>query len=113
MVLGTSRVQPNPYRFGTTYETFSYSTYDDAIDINEFGGGFRLNDDQGNPFLKPEIKTEFEIGTDLRFFKDRFSIGATYYRNEIKDFSPCSESFAQFRIFIQICQCRSYAESWT
>ncbi|MBK9677869.1 MAG: TonB-dependent receptor [Saprospiraceae bacterium] len=38
-------------------------------------------------FLKPEIKTEFEIGTDLRFFKDRFSIGATYYRNEIKTFS--------------------------
>lgn len=82
---GQVGVQPNPYRFGTTYETFSYSTYDDAIDINEFGGGFRLNDDQGNPFLKPEIKTEFEIGTDLRFFKDRFSIGATYYRNEIKD----------------------------
>ena len=27
--------------------------YDDALDINEFGGGFRLNDDQGNPNLKP------------------------------------------------------------
>ena len=49
----------------------SYSTYDDALDINEFGGGFRLNDDQGNPNLKPEIKTEMEFGADLRFLKNR------------------------------------------
>lgn len=82
---GQVGVQPGPYRFGTTYETFTYSTYDDALDINEFGGGFRLNDDQGNPNLKPEIKTEFEIGTDLRLFKNKMNVGFTYYRNEIKD----------------------------
>ncbi|MFC3811973.1 SusC/RagA family TonB-linked outer membrane protein [Lacihabitans lacunae] len=82
---GQVGVQPTTYKFGTTYENFTYSTYDDALDINEFGGGFRLNDDQGNSNLKPEIKTEFEIGTDLRFFKDRLNIGLTYYRNEIKD----------------------------
>jgi hypothetical protein len=55
------------------------------LDINEFGGGFRLNDDQGNNVLRPEIKTEMELGTDLRFFKDRLSLGLTYYKNEIKD----------------------------
>jgi TonB-linked SusC/RagA family outer membrane protein len=82
---GQVGVQPSAYRFGTTYETFAYSSYDDALDINEFGGGFRLNDDQGNPNLKPEIKTEFEIGTDLRLFKDRLTLGATYYKNEIRD----------------------------
>lgn len=82
---GQVGVQPNPYRFGTTYETFSYTTYDDALDINEFGGGFRLNDDQGNPNLRPEIKTEFEIGTDLRFFNNKLTVGATYYQNEIRD----------------------------
>ncbi|MEZ5044002.1 MAG: SusC/RagA family TonB-linked outer membrane protein [Saprospiraceae bacterium] len=82
---GQVGVQPTAYKFGTTYETFTYSTYDDALDINEFGGGFRLNDDQGNPDLRPEIKTEWEIGTDLRFFKDRFSLGVTYYQNEIND----------------------------
>jgi TonB-linked SusC/RagA family outer membrane protein len=85
MSYGQVGVQPSAYRFGTTYETFAYSTYDDALDINEFGGGFRLNDDQGNNALNPEIKTEFEIGTDLRFFKDRLNIGATYYRNEINN----------------------------
>lgn len=82
---GQVGVQPSAYRFGTTYETFSYSTYDDALDINEFGGGFRLNDDQGNPDLSPEIKTEWEIGADLRFLKDRLSLGLTYYQNTIND----------------------------
>jgi TonB-linked SusC/RagA family outer membrane protein len=82
---GQVGVQPNPYRFGTTYEAFSYSTYDDALDVNEFGGGFRLNDDQGNSDLRPEIKTEFEIGADLRFFNNKLTLGATYYQNEIRD----------------------------
>ncbi len=80
---GQVGVQPLPYRFGTTYETFSYSTYDDALDVNEFGGGFRLNDDQGNTNLQPEIKTEFEVGADLRLFKDKVSVGLTYYTNTI------------------------------
>lgn len=85
MSYGQVGVQPAAYRFGTTYEQFAYSTYDDALDINEFGGGFRLNDDQGNPNLSPEIKTEFEIGTDLRLFKDKVSVGLTYYKNTIDD----------------------------
>ena len=85
MSYGQVGVQPTAYKFGTTYENFTYGTYDDALDINEFGGGFRLNDDQGNNVLRPEIKTEMELGTDLRFFKDRLSLGLTYYKNEIKD----------------------------
>lgn len=82
---GRVGVQPAPYRFGTTYEGFAYTTYDDALDINEFGGGLRLNDDRGNPNLSPEIKTEWEIGADLRFFKDKLGLGITYYQNEIRD----------------------------
>jgi TonB-linked SusC/RagA family outer membrane protein len=85
MSYGQVGVQPTAYKFGTTYENFTYGTYDDALDINEFGGGFRLNDDQGNNVLRPEIKTEMELGTDLRFFKDRLSLGLTYYKNEIND----------------------------
>jgi hypothetical protein len=34
--------------------------------------------------LKPEIKSEFELGTDLHFFKV-LTINATYYSNETKD----------------------------
>ena len=62
---------------------FTYSTYSDPLDIGLFGGGFRLDDDRGNPALQPEIKTEWEIGTDLRFFDNRLSWGMTYYQNEI------------------------------
>lgn len=82
---GQVGVQPTAYKFGTTYESFTYGTYDDGLDINEFGGGFRLNDDQGNPVLKPEIKTEIEFGADLRFLKNKINLGVTYYKNEIKD----------------------------
>ncbi len=82
---GQVGVQPSAHRFETTYESFGYNAYDDGLDSFNNGGGFRLNDDAGNPTLNPEIKTEFEIGTDLRFFKDKLSVGLTYYSNEIND----------------------------
>ncbi len=44
-----------------------------------------MDNNLGNPDLKPEIKTEWEIGADLRFFDDDLSFGFTYYQNEIKD----------------------------
>ena len=100
---GQVGVAPQRHRFNTTFETFSYSDYSDPIDITYFGGGFRLNDDLGNPNLKPEIKTEFEIGTDLKFFNDRLGVNFTYYKNEINDvlldvaLSPSSGHNNQYR----------------
>ncbi len=83
---GKVGVQPAPHRFETTVEgDFSYWSYSSFLDINLFGGGFRLNDDLGNQHLKPEMKTEWEIGTDLRFFNDALSLSATYYQNKIED----------------------------
>ena len=81
---GKVGVQPQPHRFETPAESgFDYSTYSDPLEIALFGGGFRIDDDRGNPDLKPEIKTEWEIGTDLRFFQDRWSLNLTYYQNQI------------------------------
>lgn len=81
---GKVGVQPLAHRFQTLAESgFSYSTYSDPLDINLFGGGFRIDDDKGNPDLEPEIKKEWEVGTDLRFFKDALSLSMTYYQNEI------------------------------
>jgi len=83
---GKVGVQPSPHRFETTIEGgFSYSSYSSTLAIDLFGGGYRLNDDLGNPDLRPEIKTEWEIGTDLRFFQDKLSFSATYYQNTIED----------------------------
>ena len=36
------------------------------------------------PNLEPEIKTEWEIGGDFRFFDDKVSLGVTYYDNIIE-----------------------------
>ena len=81
---GKVGVQPIPHRFQTLAESgFSYSTYSDPLDIGLFGGGFRLDDDKGNPNLEPEVKTEWEIGTDLRLFRDALSLSMTYYQNNI------------------------------
>lgn len=83
---GQVGVQPGPHNFQTLAEGgITYTSYSDPLNVAQFGGGFRINNNQGNPDLKPEIKTEWEIGTDLRFFRDRLGLTATYYQNEIKD----------------------------
>lgn len=72
------------HRFQTLAEGgFTYSTYSDPLDIALFGGGFRLDDDKGNPDLEPEIKEEWELGADLRFLRDRLALSFTYYQNNI------------------------------
>ena len=83
---GIVGVQPSPHRFDTLAEGgFSYSTYSDPLLIDSFGGGYRLDNNLGNPDLKPELKTEWEIGTDLRFFNNDLTFSFTYYNNKIED----------------------------
>lgn len=83
---GQVGVQPSPHRFTTAAETgFSYTSYSDPLRIGQFGGGFRIDDDLGNANLNPEIKTEWEIGSDLRFFDNKFEYSFTYYQNNVDD----------------------------
>lgn len=83
---GIVGVQPSAHRFETLAEGgFSYSTYSDPLVIDSFGGGFRLDNNLGNPNLKPELKTEWELGTDLRFFDNSLTFSFTYYNNTIED----------------------------
>lgn len=56
-----------------------------SVDAGAYGGGFYESQSAGNNAIKPERKTEFELGTDLRFLNDRISFSATYYQNEITD----------------------------
>ena len=82
---GKVGVQPSAHRFETLAEgSFSYSTYSDPLSVDLFGGGFRLDNNLGNPNLEPEIKTEWEIGADLRFLNDDLSFSFTYYDNKIE-----------------------------
>lgn len=81
--VGQVGVKPNPQQFQTTYQTPIYDDYDDPLNLFLFGGGFSYNSNLGNRNLKPEIKTEYEIGADLKFFNNRFVLGGTYYFNTI------------------------------
>jgi TonB-linked SusC/RagA family outer membrane protein len=49
--------------------------------INAYGIGNRM----ANPDLRPEIKTELEIGTELSFFNNLVTIDATYFDAKVKD----------------------------
>jgi len=81
---GQVGVQPSAHKFETLAEGgFGYSTYSDPLSIDLFGGGFRLDNNLGNPNLKPEIKTEWEVGADLRFLNDDLTFSFTYYDNKI------------------------------
>ncbi len=100
---GKVGVQPGAHRFETLAEGgFSYSTYSDPLSISQFGGGFRLDNNLGNPDLEPEIKTEWELGADVRLFEEKLAIGATYYQNRITgilinlDLTPSSGYSTQY-----------------
>ena len=84
---GIVGVQPQPYRTSTDYVTaeFSGGWGGTASGVAYGNGAFVQSAQQGDATLRPERKTEWEIGTDLRFLQDRLSVGFTYYNNSIKD----------------------------
>lgn len=85
---GQVGIQPRPYLGNTIYPI---SVFTDAYSENVvasssvYGGGYTQDFTKGNPGLKPERKTETEIGTDLRFLNNRLSFSATAYQNKTKD----------------------------
>ncbi|PQJ79712.1 SusC/RagA family TonB-linked outer membrane protein [Polaribacter porphyrae] len=83
--VGQVGVEPLPHRAQTTYESPTYSDFGDPLELLQFGGGFRFNNNLGNPNLKPEIKTEYEAGLDFSLFDKRLKLNVTYYFNEIRD----------------------------
>jgi outer membrane receptor protein involved in Fe transport len=44
--------------------------------------------------LKPEISTAYELGADLRFFKNRIGLDFTYYQSTTKNQIPANPAFA-------------------
>jgi len=76
---------PLAHREQTVFEVGTFSTFSDNIALEDFGGGFQLDERLGNANLKPEIKTEYEVGLDLRFLKNRLSLSTTYYTNKTED----------------------------
>jgi TonB-linked SusC/RagA family outer membrane protein len=85
---GQVGIQPQPYQ---NFNSFNVATYADGFTdglsglSSTYGGGYVQNTTSGNEFLRPEIKTETELGVDLRFFQNRLSFSATTYYNQTKD----------------------------
>ncbi len=78
---------PDAYQ-GSTYlsaaSSVNFLGYGPQYDSGAYNGSFQQSNLGGNLNLKPEIKTEKEIGLDLEFF-NRINLTATYYTNETKD----------------------------
>lgn len=83
---GVVGVQPDAYRNTTTFVSASFSSWGGPVTGSGYGNGaFVQNNRQGDPELRPERKTEWELGADMRFLNDKLTAGFTYYSNEIKD----------------------------
>ncbi len=85
---GQVGIQPQPYQNFTNFSTANYR--DDFTSglsgiSTIYNGGYVRSTIEGNEYLRPEIKTEKEIGLDLRFLKNRISFSATGYSNNTKD----------------------------
>jgi len=85
---GQVGIQPQPYQNFTTFGPASYGdvftrglTAASAL----YGGGYVRSTTAGNDYLRPERKTESEIGVDLRFLNNRITFSATAYSNHTKD----------------------------
>ncbi len=62
-----------------------YSTQAIFVQQTSSGGGYAYDFTNNNFFLVPEKQSTYEIGTELRFFKSRLTIDATYYNTLNKD----------------------------
>ena len=85
---GQVGIQPQPYQ---NFTTFSPAAYTDAYAgslssaSSFYAGGYTRSQTAGNDYLKPERKTEAEVGVDLRFLNNRINFSATAYSNSTKD----------------------------
>jgi TonB-linked SusC/RagA family outer membrane protein len=84
---GIVGVQPQPYRTSTDFipASFTGGWGGTASGVAYGNGAFVQSSQQGDPLLRPERKTEWEVGTDLRFLSNRLSVSYTYYQNTIRD----------------------------
>ena len=72
--VGRAGRQPGAFDKLTTYKALSASTGSGLVPAN-----------LGNPGLRPEISTEFEVGAEFGLFQDRGSLEFTRWQRRVKD----------------------------
>ena len=83
--LSFGKIRASWAQVGKDANPYSTVTYvNPPISIGNFTGvGNQYT--RGNPFLKPEIQTSWELGGELRFLNGRVGIDYTYYHSETKN----------------------------
>jgi len=85
---GQVGIQPQPYQILTTFSPAMYSdVFTRGLSSTSalYGGGYSRSSVEGNDYLRPERKTETELGIDTRFLNNRINVSATVYTNKTKD----------------------------
>ena len=84
---GEVGVQPGRYNTSNSFVSATYGdTHGGDLNLGLYGnGGFVPSTNKGNTKLRPERKKEMELGFDLRLFKNRLSLSATYFDNVTED----------------------------
>ncbi len=85
---GQVGIQPQPYQNLTTFSPAVYSdVFTRGLSSTSalYGGGYSRSLVEGNDYLRPERKTETELGLDTRFLNNRINVSATVYTNKTKD----------------------------
>jgi TonB-linked SusC/RagA family outer membrane protein len=83
---GEVGIEPVAYASSTVFFPGGvFSGWGDDLGAGAYSNPFQRDVTQGNPNLKEERVKEFEIGGDFRFFKNRLSIGYTYYNRVTED----------------------------
>ncbi|ASZ10056.1 SusC/RagA family TonB-linked outer membrane protein [Chitinophaga sp. MD30] len=76
----------DPYLLTTTFNrTIIQSGFGNTTFPFNGVPGLTLGGTIGNPDLKPEITTAFEVGTELNFLDNRISVDFSYYENKSKN----------------------------
>ncbi len=63
----------------------AYDRFISYLPITYTGGAFAPRNQIGNVNIRPEIKTEWEAGADMQFFKGRLGLQFSVYDQKIKD----------------------------
>ncbi|MFH5885401.1 SusC/RagA family TonB-linked outer membrane protein [Halalkalibaculum sp. DA3122] len=72
--VGQSGLQPGAFDALTTYTSQTSA-----------GGPGIVPENLGNPNLKPEISTEYELGVDLGLYDERITLESTYWDRTVRD----------------------------
>jgi TonB-linked SusC/RagA family outer membrane protein len=84
---GETGVDTDPYQISSVYvpgstDNQGFATLNFPLNsVNAYEVGNRA----ANPGLKPEIRKEYEIGTELSFFKSRINVDFTYYSAKVEN----------------------------